>query len=116
MVHNYPPSLTIQLDAYSKQQIQRIQGISSGAGVVAFLASGIDIMTLISKKPLKTVKRIYKNDWNDFIARIAGMNEASKKSIVRVALTASSHYRSLPGDNNWKLFRFWDGVAYAFDK
>jgi len=116
MDHSYPPSLTIQLDAYSKKQIKVIQGISSGAGVVAFLSSGVDIMALISKKPTKTIKRIYKNDWNDFIARISGMNDASKKSIIRVALNASSHYRSLPGDNNWKLFRFWDGVAYAFDK
>ena len=36
MVHNYPPSLTIKLDAYSKRAISRIQSVTQGAGIVAF--------------------------------------------------------------------------------
>jgi len=88
MKNNYPPSLTVQLDAYSKRAIKQIQDASQGAGIVAFLSSGVDIMTLISKKPTKTIKRIYKNDWNDFITRIRGMNDLARKKIIRVAYEA----------------------------
>ena len=115
MNHSYPPSLTIKLDAYSKQQIQKIQGITHQAGLVAFFVSTIDIMSLIKKKPLKTVKRIYKNDWNDFITRIRGMNSLARQRVVGIALTSRMHYQGLSGDNNRKLLKFWEGVSYAFD-
>jgi len=96
--------------------IQKIQSISSSAKMVAGLLSTIDIMTLVSRKPIKTVKRIYKNDWEQFIAVIEAMNTLSTRKIHFIAWTAANRYRSLSGDNNWKLYRFWDGVARAFDK
>jgi hypothetical protein len=116
MTHNYPPLLTIKLDAYSKRAISRIQSATQGAGIVAFLSSGIDIMTLISKKPTKTIKRIYKNDWNDFITRIRGMKEFARNKAILVAYQAQNHYQGMSGENNQNLYFFWKGVLNAFTK
>jgi len=116
MTHNYPPSLTIKLDDYSKRAIRRIQSATHGAGIVAFLSSGIDIMTLISKKPTKTIKRIYKNDWNDFITRISGMKRAARDKAILVAYQAKNRYQVMSGENNQNLYFFWKGVLDAFTK
>jgi len=116
MVHNYPPSLTIKLDAYSKRAISRIQSVTQGAGIVAFFSSSIDIMTLISKKPTKTIKRIYKNDWNDFITRISGMKKAARDKAIVIAFQAQNRYQGMDGENNQNLYFFWRGVLNAFTK
>lgn len=116
MTNSYPPSLTIKLDAYSKRAISRIQSATRGAGIVAFFSSGIDIMTLISKKPTKTIKRIYKHDWNDFITRISGMKRAARDKAIVIAYQAQNRYQGMSGENNQNLYFFWKGVLNAFTK
>jgi len=110
------PSITIELDKYTKTNIRNIQTIATGAGVVATLASIADIMTLIKKKPIKTVKKIYKKDWDDFILRIKGMNAAARKRIIQIAFQAQNKYQGMSGENNKNLYFFWKGVLDAFTK
>jgi len=110
------PLITIKLDAYTKTNIKNIQTIATGAGIVATLSSIADIMTLIKQKPTKTIKKIYKKDWNDFILRIKGMNSVARKRIIQIAFMAERRYMGMPGANNEKLYFFWKGVLDAFSK
>lgn len=73
-------------------------------------------MTLISKKPTKTIKRIYKNDWNDFITRISGMKKAARDKAIVIAYQAQNRYQGMSGENNQNLYFFWKGVLNAFTK
>jgi len=116
MTHNYPPSLTIKLDGYSKKAIRDIQTVFYGAGIVAAFSSTADLMTLISRKPTKTIKRIYKNDWDDFITRIRGMKKAARDRAIRIAFQAQNRYQGMSGENNQNLYFFWKGVLNAFTK
>jgi len=73
-------------------------------------------MALISRKPTKTIKRIYKKDWDDFITRIRGMNKAARDRAVIIAFQAQNRYIGMSGENNQNLYFFWKGVLNAFTK
>jgi len=103
--------VTVKLDAYSKNKIRDIQNVTYNAYKISVFLGTADIMKIFTKKPLKTIKRVYKHDWDKVIEIAQTMSLISRKKVRNIAFITAMHY-----DRGSTLYEFWDGIAYAFDK